>query len=73
MRKELERRAKRGKPMPDFTDVKLTKAFRAAMSHLKSEQGEAALVALRGIARMHPDFYDLVVAVVDAEEQRRAA
>jgi len=73
MRKELERRAKRGKPTPDNTDAKLTKAFHTAMSHLKSEQGEAALAALRGIARMHSDFYDLVVAVVDAEEQRRAA
>ena len=43
------------------------------MSHLKLEQGEAALTALRGIARMHSDFYDLFVAVVDAEEQHRAA
>jgi hypothetical protein len=73
MRKELERRAKRGKPTLDNTDVKLTKALHIAMSHLKCEQGEAALAALRGIARMHSDFYDLVVAVVNAEEQRRAA
>jgi len=73
MRKELERRAKRGKPTPDTTDIKLTKAFRSAMSHLKSEEAEAALNALRAIARMHNDFYDLVVAVADTEEQRSAA
>jgi len=71
MRKELERRAKRG--MPNNTDVKLTKALHTAMSHLKSEQDEAALAALRGIARMHSDFYDLVVEIVDAEQHRRAA
>jgi len=38
MRKELERRAKRGKPTPDNTDIKLTKAFHTAMSHLKSDR-----------------------------------
>lgn len=73
MREELKRRAQRGKPALDDTDVKLTKALHIAMSCLKSKQDGAALAALRGIACMHDNFYDLVVAVADADGQRRAA
>jgi len=85
-RRELETRLREEKHDGD-PDYHLTAAFRLAMGHLKimddPATGKAAalshepevLTALRGLARLHPDFTDLAVFVgeVKKEKRRRAA
>jgi hypothetical protein len=84
-RRELEGRLRRLKfedaPPPDY---KLTMAFRVALGHLKAaddpatsrpvalSQETAALNALRGLARMHPDFNALSVGFQEAVDPKRA-
>jgi hypothetical protein len=84
-RRELEGRLREEKNAS--TDHRVTTAFRLALDHVRSadtpeaskpvaqSQEAAALAALRGIIRIHPNLHDLIVRVQAAEsvKHRRAA
>jgi hypothetical protein len=84
-RRELEGRLREEKGAS--TDHRVTTAFRLALDHVRSadtpkasepvakSQEAAALAALRGILRIHPNLHDLIVRVQAAERMqlRRAA
>jgi hypothetical protein len=80
-RRELEGRLREEKNAS--TDHRVTTAFRLALGHVQSadtpeaskpvaqSQEAAALAALRGIIRIHPNLHDLVVRVLAAESMKR--